>query len=268
MTISNMEIEMNNAMQTRSAGRTPRRSRLGAIVLSGALLLSAQNANAGLPVIDYSSIMQEFRAWIDQTIEYGKEATRWKQIKQQIDDARALFSAMNFLMNMPQAQELKRVKEDYLVAETCGQDAVGLSLTNLFDAVGFKADKDIKEQQKQICVNIRMMQNRKFNDSVDFMTTTSEEMEKALYENFMARLKSDKIGNVQAADSDAKRLGNQLQAMSQQWVGRMQAYDAYIAVMEANQNVIAQAALKGDPKKKLASDLVRTAALKTALSID
>ncbi|CAM4182800.1 hypothetical protein CR156_10965 [Stenotrophomonas lactitubi] len=259
---------MNNPKKARGTGRGPRRSRLGAFVLSGALLVSAQNANAGMPVIDYTSILQDLYTWLDQINEYAKEKTRWDEVKQQIDDARSLFSAMSFMMNMPKAQELKRVKDNYLVAETCGQDATGLSLTNLVDAVGFKPTADIKQQQKQICVNIRMMQNRKFNDSIDFMTTTSEEIEKAMYANFMARRQSNQSGNVQAADSDAKRLGNQIQALSQQWVGRMQAYDAYIAVMETNQNVVAQAALKGDPTKKLASDLVRTAALKTALSID
>lgn len=55
---------------------------------------------------------------------------------------------------------------------------------------------------------------------------------------------------------------------SQSWQARMKAYDAYIEVMEANQKIVAQAALKGDPTAiRLASDLVKTVSLKAALSI-
>lgn len=271
MTHLKLESDMHIAQNIKATPH-PRRSRTQALVLGAALLLGVQNAHAGgVPVIDVTAIMQDFRSWLDDTWEYAKEATRWNEIKQQIDDARALFSALNFAMDLPLGEKLEKVDPRYLVAETCGQDAMGLNMSTAFSLLGFNSESDFKQQQKQICVNIRMMQNRKFNDSVDFIDKTMKQAEQAMLENFLARTsgsKANTTGNVQAADSDARRLNNQLNVMAQQWSTRMQSYDAYIATMEANQNQIARAALKGNPKNKIIGDVVQTIALKGALSVD
>jgi hypothetical protein len=258
-----MNISTNNTTTTRPAKRT----RVRAVVLSIAMLLGTQNAYAGMPVIDITSIIGEIRSWISDTTEYAKEAVRWNQMKQQIDEVRAIFDAFNYIVGLPQGAKLEKVPEKYLVEEACGKKALGFDLKTAASVLGI-SDGDIAAQQAQICVNIRMIQNRKYNDSVDFLEKTVKEAEEQMYKNFMSRLGSNKTGGVQAADSDTLRLGNELNMMAQQWGTRMQAYDAYIAAQQENQNVLARAALKGNPKNKLLGDLVQTVALKGALSVD
>lgn len=257
-----------NAAQERERGKASRaRFRLGGKALCVALMLSTSNAYAGYPVTDFGSIIESFMNRLQSAVEFAKEATRWDEIKQQIDDARAILDAVNFAMDLPAGEPLKKVDPKYLVAETCGQDAMGFNLKTALSLAGIEPG-DIKSQQKQICVNIRMMQNRKFNDSVEFLDKTVKQAEEAMYENFMRRFGSNKAGGVQSADSDTARLSNELNMMAQQWGTRMQSYDAYIAAMQANQNVLAKAALKGNPKNKALGDIVQTVALKGALSVD
>lgn len=258
-----MNISTNNT----TTARTGKRMRLRAGVLSIALLLGTQNAYAGMPVIDITSIIGDIRSWISDTTTYAKEAVRWNQIKQQIDEVRAIFDAFNYIVGLPDGAKLEKVPPKYLVEEACGKKAMGFDLKTAVSVLGI-SDGDIAAQQAQICVNIRMMQNRKYNDSVDFLEKTVKQAEEQMYKNFMSRLGSNKTGAVQAADSDTLRLGNELNMMAQQWGTRMQAYDAYIAAQQENQNVLARAALKGNPKNKLLGDIVQTVALKGALSVD
>jgi hypothetical protein len=262
-----LEHSMNDTKKSRAKVRNRNRARLRACVVAVALAMGTQNAYAGYPVIDITSIMGELRSWWDDTIEYAKEATRWTQIKQQIDEVRAIFDAFNYVMNLPTGQPMKKVAPNYLVAESCGQNSSGFSFKSVLSVVGITGE-DIKTQQTQICVNIRMIQNQKYNDTVDFLDKTVKEAQEAMLENFMKRASSNKGGGVQAADSDTLRLGNELNMMGQQWATKMQAYDAYIAGQQENQNILAKAALKGNPKNKMLGDLVQTIALKGALSVD
>lgn len=262
---------MNDTKKTNTNAKPAKlsRARLRACVLAVALLTGTQSSTAaGWPVIDITSIMGDLRSWFDDTMEYAKEATRWNQIKQQIDEVRSIFNAFNYMMNLPMGQTMKKVDPKYLVPESCGQEAMGFNLKTALSLVGIESDSDIKKQQMQICVNIRMMQNQKYNDSVDFLDKTIKEAQEAMLKNFLSRAGSNKTGGVQAADSDTLRLGNELSVMSQQWAAKMQSYDAYIAAMQENQNILAKAALKGNPKNKLIGDIVQTVALKGALSVD
>ena len=262
-----LENTMNDTKNRNTKAKAAKRTRLRALVVAAALMMGTQNAYAGWPVIDITSIMGELRSWYDDTIEYAKEATRWNQIKQQIDEVRAIFDAFNYLIGLPEGAPLERVPDKYLVKETCGGQSLGFDLKTVMTLTGISKE-DIATQQMQICVNIRMMQNRKYNDSVDFLKETIKQAQEAMYENFMSRIGSNKTGAVQAADSDTLRLGNELNMVAQQWATRMQAYDAYIAGQQENQNVLAKAALKGNPTNKMLGDIVQTVALKGALSVD
>lgn len=263
-----LEYTMNDTNKRTTKAKSAKRTRLRALVVAAALMMGTQNAYAGWPVIDITSIMGEIRSWIDDTTEYAKEAVRWDQMKQQIDELRAIFDAFNYMVNLPDGQPMVKVDKRYLVKETCGQNTEAFSLKTLLSIAGIGDEEDIKSQQTQICVNIRMVQNQKYNDSVDFLEKTIAEAQDAMFKNFLSRKTSNKQGGVQAADSDTLRLGNELNMMAQQWATRMQSYDAYIATMELNQNVLAKSALKGNPKNKMLGDLVQTAALKGALSVD
>lgn len=242
-----------------------RRSGIAAGLLVTALL-AVPSANAGAPVIDITAIIGDIRAWIDDTVQYAKEAERWKEVKAQIDEASAIFDPLRFSMGLPPGAALQTVAPNYLVVEACGKGAGRLRMERAVGALRFSTREEREAQQLQICVNIQMMQNRKFNETVIFLDRTIKETENAMDAIFRAREDSgNTTGGVQATDSDSARLSNQLGLMAQQWSTRMQGYDAYITVMQSRQNIIARAALQGDPTAEAASDVVKTAVLKAAL---
>jgi hypothetical protein len=114
-------------------------------------------------------------------------------------------------------------------------------------------------------VNIRMMENRKYNESIDFLNDTVPSMQNALVDIFNARTRNNDQGTVQGADSESLRTANDLAVAAQKWQGRMESYDAYIEVMKTNQKLIAKTALKGDPTTRFVRDISKTAILAGAL---
>lgn len=253
------------------SGRPSTSSRGGRIVarLLITALLAAPTANAGAPVIDITAIIGDLRAWLDDTIQYAKEAERWKEVQAQINDVRAIFDPLRFSIGLPAGAALEAIPPDYLVVEACGRRAAGLEMQRSVPALRFARREQREEreaQQRQICVNIQMMQNRKFNETVTFLERTINDAESAMQDIFQARVESNNTsGGVQATQSDTERLSTQLSLMAQQWSTRMQAYDAYIAVMQSRQNTIARAALQGDPTSDAVSDIMQTTLLELAL---
>ncbi|WP_312318957.1 hypothetical protein [Stenotrophomonas sp.] len=270
--------------------KTPKKNRryfnfrLAALSVVGVLMCNAPAPAYTQPVVEigpnvFQSIMNQINTYKAEIIaagskaqdaaEYIEQRTRWIRTLEQYMQALIQVQAVLNNFQMPQGIALTTVSDDYLVKESCG-GSTDLSLTGLFKTFVFDPQKDFKEQQTQICVNIRMMQNRKYNEAVMFMTETVPAMQSSLSRIFKLRIFSNNQGNVQGVDSESMRMANDLAVQSQIWNSRMRSYDAYIEVMQANQAVVAENALKG-PKptmmEKAVGDLVKTAALKTALSI-
>lgn len=210
--------------------------------------------------------MGELRAWYDDSVQYAKQARHWKQVQAQIDDARAIFDPLRFSMGLPDGMTLTTVDPGYLVVEACGSKARNLGMEKVFPVLRLKTRNEIEEQQRQICVNIQMMQNRKFNESVRFLEGTLQQAEVALQQIFDARDRGGNTsGSVQSTHSDTSRFGSELDVMAQQWSTRMQAYDAYITAMQARQSVLARAAMRGNPAAEMKADVAGTIALRRAL---
>ncbi len=261
-----LENAMNDTMKRNTKAKASKRTRLRATVLAAALLMGTNSAHAGgMPVIDIASIMGQIRGWISDTTQYAKEVTHFDQMKDQIDNIRDIFNMFNFAIGLPDGEALTKVDDRYLVEETCGDGASGMSMSTVMSVLGMDIGSDLKKQQQQICVNIQMMQNRKYNDSVEFLDKTIKQAQAEAFK-IMDAAKGNSVGATSAATREAARLDNELNLLAQQWGTRMQSYDAYIATMETRQNLLAKTALKG--KKGLARDLIQTVTLKAALSID
>ena len=272
--------------------KTPKKNRryfnyrLAALSLVGVLMCNAPAPAYTMPVVEvgpnvFQSIMNQINTYKAEIIaagskaqdaaEYIEQRTRWIRTLQQYMQALVEVQAVLNDFGMPMGADLTPVGDDYLVKETCGGGDMDFSLGGLFKKFVFDPQADFKEQQTQICVNIRMMQNRKYNEAVMFMNYSVPKMESSLSRIFKLRILSNNQGNVQGTDSESLRMANDLAVQSQVWNSRMRSYDAYIEVMGANQRVVAATALKG-PKAtsmldKAVGDLVTTAALKGALSV-
>ncbi|QII29508.1 hypothetical protein G6052_12575 [Stenotrophomonas maltophilia] len=264
---------MNKANDNRKSGRGRRRSRLAALVLGCAAVLSTNPVSAsGWPVFDFAGLMQAVEEWglIDKQsgqdlIEFGKQAKRWDDTMKQYQQALVQIQAQFRAIGLPEGQPLVKVDPKYMVAETCGGQGMDFSLTGLLGAVGLTGDQDLKKRQQQICVNIRMMENRKYNESIDFLNETVPTMEHALADILEERQQNNNQGTVQGADSESLRTANDLAVATQKWEGQMRSYDAYIEVLKVNQKLIGKTALKGDPATRFVRDVAKTAILAGAL---
>ncbi len=76
----------------------------------------------------------------------------------------------------------------------------------------FNSKGDWKSQQTQICVNIRMMQNRKYNDAVYFMQTTGPAFLKSMDDIAQLRFGSNRLGDMNAVANDSMRTANEMNA--------------------------------------------------------
>ncbi|MGV8958884.1 MAG: hypothetical protein ACOH1V_00620 [Stenotrophomonas sp.] len=244
-------------------------------VLGIALALSVADAGAIGPVQETGPALGQhiynqlntYRAQMQQAAQYVKDntqwATDWAQTLKEYEDALVTVQGVINSFGLPDAAPLVKVAPNYLVDQTCG---TGADLKGLLSSIVFNPSSDWKSQQIQICVNIRMMQNRKYNESVDFMLTTAPAFLNSLDRITSLRFLSNRRGNMDAVVNDSLRTANEMNAAAKNFETRIKSYDAYIEVMEANQKIVAQNVLKG--RSSLASDLVKTVALKTALSID
>ena len=260
---------MNNALKTRNSRRGPGRARLAALALGVVLSLGAGTTAtaSGVLVYDGANWFEKMLDRLQTAGEYVKDNTRWMKVLKEVSDSIIKAQGIFKSFGLPPGAILTPVPSDYMVQQSCGP-VMDMSVDSLFSYFVFNPTGDVKAQQRQICVNIRMMQNRKYNDSVTFIQQTIPQMDQLMEAINSLRKVSSLAGNVAAVDSDSMRTANELAVQSQSWQARMQAYDAYIEVMEANQKIVAQAALKGDTAgMKFASDLVKTASLKAALSV-
>lgn len=195
--------------------------------------------------------------------EYIEQARRWKEQSEQYRQQLVKVTAVMRAIDLPEMQALVPIEETYLVKETCGGGGRGFQ--QVWAYVDMKDDASVRSQQQQICVNIRMMKNRKYNDSVSYLTHSIPGMKKVLADIYSVRSKNNDQGTVQGADSESLRAANQLQTSGLEWQGRMMAYDAYIETMEENQRLLASEALKGSRSNRLMRSVVQSSALKLAL---
>jgi len=270
-----VENDMSKANHNRTSGRTLRQKRLAAMLLGSMAIFSTTPAGAsGYPVFDLSALIQalkDFKQSNAQLIadgkEYAEQISRWNRTLQEYRDAMVKIQGLINNFGLPPGATLERVPDDYMVAEVC-RTSGGFSATSLLKKFVLDTSGDLYAQQQQLCVNIQMMENRKRNETVDFMEKTIPSVDKTLSEIMGWRMggSGNLSGTVSAVNSDSLRTANEISVLQQKWEARMRSYDAYQQSMMANQRVLARVALKGKPG--VISQLVKTAALKGALSVD
>ncbi|PZS87503.1 MULTISPECIES: hypothetical protein [Stenotrophomonas] len=270
-----LEKNMNMTSRNNKRQRGLRQKRLAAILLGSMVMFSTTSVSAGgYPVFDLSNLMQALKdvaqgkAQIKADgLEYAAQVTRWKRTFQEYQDALVQIQGLINNFGLPPGATLERVPDDYMVADVCRTSA-GFSAGSLLKKFVLDTSGDLYAQQQQLCVNIQMMENRKRNETVEFLEKTIPSINSTLGEIMGWRFGGDGnlAGTMSAVNSDSLRTANDIAKLQQEWEARMRSYDAYEESMKANQRVLARVALKGKPG--VISQLVKTAALKGALHID
>jgi hypothetical protein len=201
-----MEKNMNNTKQASPAAAAPSCSDPVAAMMA----LGTGNVSAWIPVQEtgtsliqhllnqintYKTEATVYAAKAQDAAEYVEQNTRWIRTLEQYRQALIQVQAAVNSFGMPDSAPLEPVAPNYLVAaETCGK-ALDFSLESAFKVFVFNPQADVKEQQMQICVNIRMMQNRKYNDAIDFLTQTVPSINNSLTRILKIRLDQQRSGN-------------------------------------------------------------------------
>jgi len=224
----------------------------------------------GVPVLDVPNTVQSTISAVQNVVmtandvaEYAEQARRWKQQLQQFQQQLVRVQAQLRTVDLPAMQALVPVAENYMVKESCGGEARGFQ--QVWTLVDMKDDNSVRAQQQQICVNIRVMKNKKYNDSVRYLSHSIPSIKKMLGDIYATRARNNDQGTLQGVDSESLRTANDIEAAGMEWQGRMMAYDAYIQTMEENQRLLAAEALKGSRGNRMLRTVVQTTALKLAL---
>ncbi len=246
-------------------------SRMVVVVL---LAASSVTAHAQWLVQDVTNIGYNYEQLLAEKGEYLETAARWadtvSHYQQQIAHYQQQLVKVQTLVNslqnigLPTMQTMSEVPDNYLVAESCpsGSGAVMSAVEGVFS---LDLSGNLQTQQRQICVNIRTVQNRKYNEAIRYIRDTQPKVELFSQQLNAMRALNNNQGTVQASSYEASRMSAQIEAQSQAWMVRNQAYDAYIATMEQNQRVLARHALTGSTQ--VISQLIQTAALQGALKV-
>lgn len=254
-----------NTSTSRGFARRPVMALAAAVTLSLGLATPVHNAHA---------IFSDVPHIIVQGVEFIQQAGRWgktiQQYKQAYDNYMAQLKSLQNMfisLGLKPGQPLKKIPEDHNVEQRCGSGG-SFSLASLVKKV-FTIDPngDIQKQQREICASIQMMQNTKFNLTVDFLNEHAEQSTQE-FNDFSAR--ASQVVNPGDSDTVAQDAANMEAAQRtrmENFQNKIRAYDSYIEIMRENQRLLAQSALK-PRSKKLIGTLVGTASLQVALPLN
>lgn len=194
--------------------------------------------------------------------EYGVEAQRWyskyQHMQQQLIKLQGLASTI-----APMSDQFSRRADDYGMEYACPGSNGGLSSALLKSWIGIDMEGEIGPQQLKICEYIVLVENAKYNKTVDMLKRLRERS--AEHEQIESRRSSvgDSEGNLQAVNNDVMRMAAAMQIELDNWEATLKGYDSYIGLLRSDQQRLAQAALNG--RKNVWGTVVQGAVLKGAL---
>lgn len=244
------------------------KSKLLAVSVSACLGLAVVPFNAGasgVPVVDVAAISQSIQNFIAQVKQWGSEYTQYMDqynlLKQNLVTLQSMISSFG----LPSGVDLQPVSESYGI-ERCGS---GLSLnigsiTSMLGGSGGSFESSSpREQQKQLCVAIQYMKNKRYNYVIEFLQKTVPGIQSDLNKILQQRNSSQNPGVVQGSQYSISDTNARMSVAFEEVNTRLKGYDTYIAALEDNQRAVTQEMLRG--KQSLFGTVVKTAILAEAL---
>ncbi|UGB39390.1 hypothetical protein [Frateuria soli] len=253
---------MGSRKNLHSTLRQRARAIVAGLALSLGCGLMCGTAQADWLVSDWQSMAKAVQ-------EYAEQAKRWaatvqqhrntlEHYRQQLISLKQLNASLFAMQN-----SFQKVPADYNVADACpGQGSGGFSLSNVLRSLALDMSGSVTEQQLKICRSIVMLQNRKYNDTVDYI----EQLSKASHE--LEQIESQRAGvgteqgKLAANDNEAERFQNRVTDAQQKWQSNMVQSDAQIAMLQTMQSALARRAMNGS--QDVLGEVVNAAALKAA----
>lgn len=234
-------------------------------------LVGAAGTFAPRPAQAFAFVCANCSNWMTQIPEYGakiahygKELSAWRQQIAGMQAQIASIQNMFMTLGIQPGPQMDEVPRNYNVPQRCG----GISLSTLTTVFNVNGSGDIYQQQKQVCANIQMMQNDKYNETVRFLRDSYQAVQTDFNMLRQKQASATNVGDSNKVAQDADAAIYKQKARYDDWQSRMIAYDGYIATMRENQKLLAQTALKGSKTNQVLGQIGKTAILVGALEVD
>jgi hypothetical protein len=247
--------------------RRPNMRQRSRIICAGLALTIGCGFLCGTARADW--LVNDWQSMAKAVQEYAEQAKRWaataqqyrntvEHYRQQLISLKQLDASLFAMQNT-----FQKVPEDYNVADACpGQDAGSISLSSVLQSLALDLSGSVTKQQLKICRSIVMLQNRKYNDTVDYieqLSKASKELESIESERASVGTEQGKLA---ANDNEAQRFQNRVTDAEQKWRSNMVQSDAQIAMLQNMQGALARRAMNGS--HDVLGEVVDAVALKAA----
>lgn len=252
----------------------PRTSRKAPFLTSLALACAFMtgNAGAGIPVTDVGNmpnhIITQIQSYLNQlnTLtqkgqDYAQYAREVQHMTQQLTQLSQAFQ-MSSLSFGPQFQ---RRSETEGVSERCQGSGSGSIVGELFTTLGLDLGGDVVAQQRRLCTMIVVLENKKYNDSVDSMNKLMNETQNEIDRQSRQIGSADTNGKMDTNLTNSTNGLQQILVNHQKTQDRMRMYDDLISVLKESQKALATRALKG--QSSAIGTMINTGVLAGALSL-
>nr|KAJ9633160.1 hypothetical protein H2204_007306 [Knufia peltigerae] len=247
------------------------RVRAGVLAMSLTAMLAAPVQAYTLPVVEigmnlFNGTMTEVNTLATQAealIEYGEQYQRFYETTQNWAQKLAKFNQIIASPIMPKGVKLTPVEPEWNVAERCGAGSI-MSLSGIMAALNLNSGGDIISQQRNICAAIQMLENQKYNETIEVVQKTMPDMRKVLDRIKDIRDLFSTEGSMSETSANAAVTDIYMQADFTTWEKQIEGYDKQIQALTKMQQMLAQRALKGSQSPF--GTVVKAAALKAALS--
>lgn len=195
-----------------------------------------------------TSTAKEIGQWVNQ---HTRDYTRWMQLVKEYQSTLNQVQNLSSMLTLPQGVPLEKIPDpdSYMVEETCGQQGGGGVSGLLGSLFGIDLRGDVFAQQYAICSTTQQMRNHKFNEMVEYLTTTTasiKEMDRE-WTSLQSRLTSGgDSGDVKGNIDNALEASRRLEQANNEFKQRMRAYDIYIKSQMKVQGNLAKMAMRGN----------------------
>jgi hypothetical protein len=252
---------MKTDRQSRKVRKAPF---LTSLALGCALMTGS--AGAGIPVTDVGNmpnhIITQIQSYLNQLNTYTQRAQDYKQYADMIINPGQAFQMAQLSFGAAQFQKRNEMEG---VSERCRGSGSGSMIGELFTAVGLNPNGDIIAEQRRICTMIVVLENKKYNDSVEAMNRLITETQREIDRQTNQVRSANTPGQTQTNSATAEANMQQILKNYQVIESRMRMYDDLIGVLKESQKALASRALKGQSSPL--GTMVNTGILAGALTL-
>lgn len=265
---------------------TSRRKLIAKPLLKGTLALALALASglpanraeaAGVPVIDFSAIFQSAQQffernqnWLETKAQYASVLAHYKDQVAFWQEQLVKIQGMQFEL-FKINQQYEPILETYGVKERCpGVDPgiLGSFVNSLKSALPdvLNMDGNINDKQNQICAQLVIADNKKYNFTVDYFKQLSKETDSLVALQTLRLNAVDKSpGNMEALAGETARFQANITSAKSTWEAQLNQQDAEIDLLKKQQGILTRRAINGSPT--LVGELVGAAVLKGAFTV-